>query len=316
MRDLGIVLTGATGFVGSAVLHRLNEEDRRVTAVSRRPKPGLVQVGELGPETDWSGVFDRHEVVIHAAARVHVMDEQARDPLFAFQQANVEGTARLAEEAARCGVRQFIFISSIKVNGEETLLGHPFLPSDPPAPQDAYGTSKAGAETRLREISDRTGMEVVIIRPPLVYGPGVKANFRRMMQWLVRGVPLPLGAIRNLRSLVGLDNLVDLIVTCIGHPAAQGETFLVSDDNDVSTTELLEKMAAALGRPARLVPIPSPLLLVGATVLGRRPVARRLLGSLQVDISQTRTRLGWTPPVSLDEGLRRAARAFLDEEGG
>jgi UDP-glucose 4-epimerase len=235
------------------------------------------------------------------------MHDTAADPLTAFRAVNVEGTLNLARQAAAAGVKRFVFVSSVKVNGEATLPGQPFTADDAPAPLDAYGISKMEAEQALREIALQTGMEVVIIRPPLVYGPGVKANFAAMMRWLQRGVPLPLGAIHNQRSLVALDNLVDLIVTCLTHPAAANQTFLVSDGEDVSTTELLRRMGRAMGRPARLIPVPVSWLKLAAALVGKRDVAQRLCGSLQVDIEKTRRLLGWTPPLTLDQGLKKAA---------
>lgn len=241
------------------------------------------------------------------------MDDKTADPLQAFRKVNVQGTLALARQAALAGVRRFIFISSIKVNGEGTVLGKPYTPFDMPAPQDPYGISKMEAEHGLRELAGATGMEVVIIRPVLVYGAGVKANFRSMMSWLNKGVPLPLGAIHNKRSLVSLDNLVDLIVTCVDHPAAANETFLVSDGEDLSTTEMLRRMGQALGKNARLLPVPAGLLEAGAAMLGKRAVAQRLCGSLQVDIRHTRETLNWNPPVSVDDGFRAAASAFLNE---
>jgi UDP-glucose 4-epimerase len=278
---------------------------------------GNVSIGEIGPLTNWHGAFisirssqghiETVDAVVHLAARVHVMQETTADPLAEFRRVNVQGTMNLARQAASAGVRRFVFVSSIKVNGEATQLGRPFMADDAPAPLDAYGVSKMEAEQGLREIASQTGMEVVIIRPPLVYGPGVKANFAAMMRWLKRGVPLPLGAIYNQRSLVALDNLVDLIVTCLTHPAAANQTFMVSDGEDVSTTELLRRMGQAMGHPARLLPVPASWLKVAAGLVGKGDVAQRLCGSLQVDISKTRELLGWVPPVSLDEGLRRAA---------
>jgi UDP-glucose 4-epimerase len=235
------------------------------------------------------------------------MQEATADPLEEFRRVNVQGTLNLARQAAAAGVRRFVFVSSIKVNGEATQLGRPFTADDAPAPLDSYGVSKMEAEQGLREIALQTGMEVVIIRPSLVYGPSVKANFAAMMRWLKRGVPLPLGAIHNQRSLVSLDNLVGLIVTCLTHPAAANQTFLVSDGEDASTTELLRRMGQAMGHPARLIPVPTSWLKLAAAMVGKRDVAQRLCGSLQVDISKTRELLGWAPPVSLDEGLRRAA---------
>ncbi len=236
------------------------------------------------------------------------MDDTSADPLAAFRQTNTAGTLHLARQAAAAGVRRFVFVSSVKVNGEGTAEGSPFTAADAPAPQDPYGISKMEAEQGLRQIAVDTGMEVVIVRPPLVYGPGVKANFATLMRWLQRGIPLPLGAVTdNRRSLVALDNLVDLLITCIHHPAAANQTFLVSDGEDLSTTALLRRMGQALGKPALLLPVPPALLALGAKVLGKGDVAQRLLGSLQVDITHTRETLGWTPPIGVDEGLRRAA---------
>jgi UDP-glucose 4-epimerase len=264
-------------------------------------------MGDLEPSTDWTVALEGVAVVVHCAARVHVMADTATNPLEEFRRVNVQGTLNLAQQAAAAGVRRFVFVSSIKVNGEATQLGCLFTADDAPAPLDAYGVSKMEAEQGLREIALQTGMEVVIIRPPLVYGPGVKANFAAMMRWLRRGVPLPLGAIHNQRSLVALDNLVDLIVVCLTHPAAANQTFLVSDGEDVSTTGLLRRMGQALGHPARLIPVPVSWLKLAAALVGKQDVAQRLCGSLQVDIEKTQRLLGWAPPLSLDEGLRRAA---------
>jgi nucleoside-diphosphate-sugar epimerase len=238
------------------------------------------------------------------------MNDTEADPLAAFRQVNVEGTLNFARQAAEAGVRRFIFISSIKVNGEGTSAGQPYTADDVPAPTDPYGVSKQEAEQGLREVAQTTGMEVVIIRPVLVYGPGVKANFLNMMRWLDKGVPLPFGAIDNRRSLVSIDNLVDLIVTCIDHPAAANQTFLVNDGEDLSTTMLLSRMAHALGKPARLIPVPSWLLERGASMLGRKALSQRLCGSLQVSIEKTRTLLNWTPPVSVDDALAKTAQYF------
>jgi nucleoside-diphosphate-sugar epimerase len=312
-----ILVTGASGFVGGALVARLQAESRDVVGTTRRAAGGrstLACTGELAAETDWSAALAGRGVVIHAAALVHVMNHMSTDPLAKFRRANVEGTLSLARQAAAAGVKRFIFISSIKVNGEGAPLGSAYTPEDAPYPGDAYGISKKEAEDGLRQIAADTEMEVVIIRPPLVYGPGVKANFLSMMRWLHSGVPLPLGSIPNKRSLVALDNLVDLIATCIEHPAAANQTFLVSDGEDLSTTELLQRMGAALGKPARLLPVPPELLSAGATLLGKRAVAQRLLGSLQVDISKTRTLLDWTPPVSVHEALHKTAAEFLAKQ--
>lgn len=240
------------------------------------------------------------------------MDEKANDPLTAFRMVNVEGTLNLARHAAAAGVKRFVFISSVKVNGEGTSVGHPYTADDVPAPADPYGISKYEAEQELLALTTVTGMEVVIIRPVLVYGPGVKANMLSMMRWLHREIPLPLGAIDNRRSLVSIDNLVDLIVTCLDHPAAANQIFLASDGEDVSTTDLLRRMSACLGHPARLLPVPAGLLHCMAVLFGKSAVSQRLLGSLQVDIEKNRRLLGWSPPVTLNQALLSTARHFLE----
>lgn len=305
-----VMVTGASGFVGEAVVYRLLLDRRHTPVAASRGRTrldGLCHVVpfELGAVTmpSMSGV----EVLVHAAARVHVMNDQAVDVLAEFRRINVDGTVSLARCAAAAGVKRFIFISSIKVNGESTEPGKPFHADLKPQPMDPYGISKMEAELALRDVSKETGIEVVIIRPPLVYGPGVKANFLNMMRWLDRGIVLPFGAIGNRRSLVAIGNLVDLLVTCIDHPAAPGHTFLVSDDSDMSTTQLLDNMASALGKKARLLPLPVWLLNTVASSFGKRSVAQRLCSSLQVDISKTRQVLGWAPPVSVVRALRQTA---------
>ncbi len=306
-----VLVTGANGFVGRVLCTTLTQHGYAVRGAVRNSAASTqapcVVVGEITEQTNWSVALTDVDVVIHLAARAHVMRDTAVDPLAEFRRVNAAGTEHLARCAAASGVKRLVYVSSIKVNGEETHGGKKFSEADTPAPLDAYGVSKMEAEQGLREIARQTGMEVVIIRPPLVYGPGVKANFAAMMRWLRRGVPLPLGVIHNQRSLVALDNLVDLIVTCITHPAAANQIFLVSDGEDVSTTELLRRMGQALGRPARLVPVPVSWLKLAAALVGKQDVAQRLCGSLQVDIEKTRRLLGWTPPISLDEGLKRAA---------
>lgn len=310
------LVTGANGFVGSALCARLRKDGAPVRGAVRSSnvRPGGtegVTIDGLASDTDWSEALKNVEHVVHLAARVHVMNDKSSDPLAEFRRVNVEGTAALARQAAVAGVRRFVFLSSVKVNGEFTEAGQPFNANNVPAPEDPYGLSKHEAEQLLRQIAAETGMEVVIIRPPLVYGPGVKANFESMMRWLARGVPLPLAAVtRNRRSLVALDNLVDLIVTCLNHSAAANQTFLVSDGEDLSTAQLLKRMGAAMGHPARLFYVPPALLKLGATVLNKPGIYQRLCGSLQLDIAKTRQLLGWTPPVSVDEGLRRAAEGF------
>lgn len=312
-----IVLTGTTGFVGSRLLERLLAAQCSVTAVVRDARTVIntdaakVVIADFCVEAEWEPILAEQQVVVHSAARVHVMSEAAPDPLLEFRQVNVEGTLALARQAAQAGVKRFVFISSIKVNGEGTPLGQPYTAFDKPAPLDPYGISKYEAEEGLKALAAETGMEVVIIRPVLVYGSGVKANFRSMMSWMNKGVPLPLGSIHNKRSMVALDNLVDLITTCIDHPAAANQTFLVSDGEDLSTTELLKRTAQALGKTSRLLPFPARLLEWGASVVGKGAIAQRLCGSLQVDIRHTCETLGWQPPVSVDQALKKTADAFL-----
>jgi len=312
-----VLVTGASGFVGNATCSRLVVQGMDVIGSVRhpptRPLPGVDYriVGDLSANTDWCDALTGVDAIIHCAARVHVMRESAADSLVAFRATNVAGTEQLARQAAAAGVRRFVFLSSVKVNGEGGSLA--YRETDPPAPQDAYGISKYEAECGLREIAAETGMEVVMVRSPLIYGPGVKANFQALMRALVRGIPLPLGAIHNRRSMVALDNVVDLIVTCIEHLAAANETFLVSDGEDLSTTELIRRLARAMDRPARLIPIPTMVLMACATLLGKREEARRLCGNLQVNSTKARKVLGWTPPVSVDEGLRRTAKHYLQQ---
>jgi nucleoside-diphosphate-sugar epimerase len=314
---MNILLTGATGFLGSRLAEKLQSRSEfNLTAAVRRPVEirgaRIVEVRALDADTDWSTALTNQRVVIHAAARAHIIKDEAVDPLAKYRRINVEGTLKLAQQAATSGVKRFIFISSIKVNGEQSSLGKPFTAHCSPAPEDAYGISKWEAEMGLKQLAAETGLEVVIIRPPLVYGPGVKGNFASMLKLVERGLPLPLGAIHNQRSLVALDNLVDLIITCIEHPAAANEVFLAGDGHDISTTELLQSVAKAMGKPSRLIYIPESLLMLGAVALGKRAVAQRLLGSLQTDISKAQTLLGWEPPISMKEGLRRCIEPSID----
>ncbi|MDO9214673.1 MAG: SDR family oxidoreductase [Methylococcales bacterium] len=309
-----LLITGANGFVGAqlcttAAPHFFVKGAVR-SAQALVDHTETVLIDSIDSTTDWTTALQGVDVVVHLAARVHVMNDHSADPLAEFRNVNVNGSLNLAKQAAQAGVQRFVFISSIKVNGESTALGQPFHADDEPQPMDAYGISKREAEDALRQLAGDTGMEVVIIRPPLVYGAGVKANFRSMMRWLHKGIPLPLGAIANQRSLVALDNLVDLIITCISHPAAANQTFLVSDGEDLSTSELLRRMANALGKSARLLPIPAWLLQFGASLLGKGAVAQRLCGSLQLDISKTRQLLHWTPPVTVTEALQKTAHSY------
>lgn len=314
------VVTGATGFLGAALLQRLalqQADASGATAYSlsgitrHAPATGVagvryVPLGDFTGRVDWPAALSGVDVVVHTAARVHMMADTVADPLAEFRKVNVEASLRMAREAAAVGVRRFVFISSVKVNGEVTLAGQPFNEEDTAAPQDCYGLSKMEAEHGLRRLSADKAMEVVIIRPPLVYGPGVRANFAALMRAVQRGWPLPLGAVQNQRSLVALDNLVDFIVTCMTHPQAANQTFLVSDGQDLSTPDLVRGMAKAARVPARLLPVPVWALQAGASLLGKGDAVQRLCGNLQVDISKASSLLGWVPPVSVEEGLRRA----------
>jgi nucleoside-diphosphate-sugar epimerase len=313
-----ILATGASGFVGAAICNRMISRGSEVRGAVRSlhsfsPIFGLehVAIGNLDAATDWSSVLAGVDCIIHCAARTHVMYETEVDALVAYRAVNVDGTRRLAEQAAAAGVRRLVYLSSIKVNGEQTALGAPFLFSDAPAPEDPYGISKWEAEQALWEVSAKTGLEVVVARPPLVYGPGVKGNFLRLLQWVARGVPLPLGAVQNNRSLVGLDNLVDLLIRCVDHPAAAGQTFLVSDGQDLSTLELIRQIARAMNKSPRLIPAPVPLLRLAGRMTGKAAEVDRLVGSLQIDSLFTRETLGWTPPVSVEAGMQAMVDDFL-----
>lgn len=313
-----ILLTGASGIVGRALLSRLGG-DYRIRATLRQSSIDIIShhqiefsYATLTPDQDWSPALLGVSTVIHCAARVHIMNDASLDPLAEFRRVNVDGTLNLARQASKSGVRRFIFISSIKVNGEYTNLDHPFRADEPNFPVDPYGVSKHEAEMGLRALSEETGMEVVIIRAPLVYGPRVQANFRSMMIWLQRGIPLPFGGItKNRRSFIFVDNLVDVIVTCINHLAAANQTFLVSDGEDLSTTELLRRMFFALGEPVRLFSVPPACITLSARLIGRADISSRLCCSLQIDMKKTKDLLGWSPPVSVDEGLRHTAAHFL-----
>ncbi|MGU5771261.1 UDP-glucose 4-epimerase family protein [Aeromonas allosaccharophila] len=318
-----ILLTGATGFVGQAVLVQLlRKQECKIRTYGRRVPVGLhgntaektIHItGELSDCADFSAALIGIDVIIHCAAQAHVMKPSSDHGDDLYWAANVEGTCNLARQAIAAGVKRFIFISSVKVNGESTTNAAPFSHTSLPAPEDDYGHSKQAAEEGLRSLVVGTGMELVIIRPPLVYGLGVKGNFRSLLTIANRNLPLPLGAIDNQRSLVALDNLVDLIITCIAHPDAANQTFLVSDDQDISITALLQMMTQAAGKSPRLIPVPIWWLRVLGRLIGKQAVIERLCGNLQVDISHTKTTLGWQPPISLEEGIKRC---FIEDKEG
>lgn len=300
-----VAVTGANGFVGKAIVGRLRAEGHEVVAVVRaNPEAGQVAVGDIGDESvHWRPVLEGCNVIVHAAARVHQMGERGMQGLEMFRKVNTDGTLRLAQCAAETGVHRLIFLSSVKAMGE---LGD-FCADDACAPQDAYGLSKYEAELALRDLSTRTGLEVIILRLPLVYGAGVSANFKRLLAAVQKGTPLPFGKVANKRSLVYVENLVSAVSVCTNHSSASGRTYMVSDGEDVSTPELIRRIAHSMNRPPRLLPIPAAWLKIAAGLVGKGHVADRLLGSLTVDSSPLRAELGWTPPYTLDEGLRLTA---------
>ncbi|PDT10571.1 SDR family oxidoreductase [Rhizobium sp. M1] len=306
------LVTGAAGFVGSPLVERLHAEkicDLVVTtrsAISAFPDDVRHFPIDITDRTDWAAALAGVDVIIHLAARVHIMNDRAADPLAEFRRTNTAATLNLAEQAARAGVKRFVFVSTIKVNGEEN--DRPFRHDDTPQPIDPYGISKLESEIGLREIAARTGMEIVIIRPPLVYGPGARGNFALLVGLVRKRIPLPFASLKNRRTLVAVQNLVDLIITCAAHPAAGGEIFLAGDGEDLSTPELIRGIAAGLGVKPMLVPFPSALLHMAAKAVGKEAVYQRLCGSLQVDISQARKVLGWTPVVTPRQGLKLAVK--------
>lgn len=308
-----VLVTGASGFVGRGLCAELRRRNISVRgAVRRAPDNNDVMVGDISPGTDWTAALQDCSAVVHLAARVHVMTREA-NPLSSYRLVNVEATEHLARTAAAQGVKRFVFVSSIKVNGESTWTV-PFRSTDEPAPIDPYGVSKLEAEQRLAQVAQDTGLEVVVVRPPLIYGPGVKANFLQLIRLVQRGWPLPFGNVRNARSMVAMDNLVDLLMTCVVHPAAPGQTFLVSDNDDLSLTELIHHVAAGLGHTPRLFSVPPGLMWSAARAVGKGAVAARLLGSLQVDIQRTRELLGWEPVVTPSMGVRACVSDFLEKQ--
>jgi nucleoside-diphosphate-sugar epimerase len=318
-----VLVTGANGFIGRALCARMLAEGWHVRASVRPAKhlnhlPGGVevrQIDSIGPKTDWSRTLSGVDTVVHLAGRTHVLRERSPDPSAEFRKVNVAGTERLARSAAALGVRRLIFISSVKVNGEQTGSSRDgkrlmFSEKDPPNPQDAYAQSKWEAEQVLYRLAEKTELALVIIRPPLVYGPGVGANFLRLIQIIHRGIPMPFGSVKNARSFVYVGNLADAIVTCATHSKASGKTFLVSDGEDVSIPDLIRRIAATLDRPARLLPFPVPLMHLGGKLTGRTAEVDRLVGSLLVDNSRIRQELNWTPPYTMSQGLSETALWF------
>jgi nucleoside-diphosphate-sugar epimerase len=306
-----ILVTGAAGFVGSALCTALGQRGMPfIGAVRHGAEMGCAKIGNINGTTDWTGALSGCNAVIHLAARVHVMHDRVGDPLVAYREVNVDGTLNLAKQAAHQGVRRFVFVSSVKVNGEATR-GRPFVPQDMPVPLDPYGQSKLEAELALREVGSQTGMEIVIVRPPLVYGPGVKANFFKLMRLVKCGVPLPFKEVRNRRSMVALDNLIDFLLLCAVHRSGAGRVFFVSDDNDLSIAELIIAIARSMGKQAILLPVPERLIRVCASAVGKSGAADRLLGSLQVDIADARTILGWRPVIGTDMAVQQTVDHFL-----
>jgi nucleoside-diphosphate-sugar epimerase len=304
-----VLVTGAGGFVGNTLCPMLAQAGYLIRAALRTDRPGPVAaaervvVGDIGAHTDWTAALRGVDLVIHLAARVHVMQDGA-DAADLYLETNARGTQRLAAESARHGIRRLVHLSSVKVNGEETQ-DHAYSGADAPHPLDAYGRSKWQGEKALAAVAAATGLEAVVVRSPLVYGPGVRANFLRLLCWVDRERWLPFGGIRNRRSLVSVWNLCDLLIRLLDHSAATGRTWMVSDGQDSSTPELVRRIARAMGRRARLLPVPAALLRMAAGLLGREAEMRRLCGSLTVDIAPTRELLGWSPPLPMDEGLSR-----------
>jgi nucleoside-diphosphate-sugar epimerase len=307
-----VLVTGANGFIGRSLCDVLAASGRRVRRAVRMPVPGLpdaVPVGDIGPDTDWRTTLEGVSGVVHLAARTHVLRETATDSLAEYREINVSGTERLARSAAAVGVRRLVFVSSVKVNGERTKE-RPFTEDGAPRPEDNYGISKWEAEQALSRIAAATGLEVVVLRPPLVYGPGVKGNFLRLMNLVARGVPLPLGAVDNRRSFIYTGNLAGAIVKALDAPLAAGRTYLVSDGEDASTPDLVRGLARALGVKPRLLSLPLAALGLGATLAGKRVEFARLTGSLQADSSRIRRELDWQPPFALAQGLELTAKWY------
>lgn len=306
-----MLVTGSNGFVGKSLCRTLRVGGSTVRAAVRKAAGAdEINVGDLNGKTDWRIALQGCDVVFHLAARVHVMSDRDQDPLRAYRDVNVDGTLNLARQAVQAGVRRFVFVSSVKVNGESTTT-QPFRSSDVPMPCDPYGQSKMEAEQALQQLGRETGLEVVIVRPPLVYGPGVKANFLNLIKLVQKGVPLPFGSISNFRSMVALDNLVDLLIVCNKHPDAPGNIFMVSDGADMGIKELVTKIANAMNKRLWLVPVPVGLMIGAAKLLGKQGVVDRLFGSLQVDIAHTQATLAWQPVVTSQAAIDKTVEQFF-----
>lgn len=309
------LVTGANGFIGSTLMATLTQEGFAVRGIVRKlALENCIAIGDINANTHWKEVLTDVDTIIHTAARVHIMDNKDQDALATFRKINVDGTLNLAQQAAEKGVKRFIYLSSIKVNGEQTPPNSPFTTNHLPAPQEPYAQSKYEAESQLKQLALETGLEVVIIRPPLVYGPGVKANFLLLMKWVEKGLPLPLGGIKNCRSLLYVGNLVDAITTCITHPNAKNQTFIVSDGEDLSTPALIQKIGKAMGKTPMLLPIPPNFLTLAAKPLGKEDTINRLNGSLAVDSSKIKTTLDWQPPFSVNQGLKETVNWFDENQ--
>lgn len=309
-----VLLTGSTGFVGSVIIEQFKSSDFQLCPLVRYIKDdspqNAIKIGDIDVNTDYSGALSDVDVVIHVAARAHIMSDESSDPLAEYRKVNVEGSENLARQAAAVGVKRFVFISSVKVSGESTTAKSQYSELMRPAPEDAYGQSKYEAEEVLKQVAVDTGMEVVIIRPPLVYGAGVKANFLSLLKLSSLSIPLPFGAVNNKRSMIYVENLVDFIIRCIDHPNAANQTFLVSDGEDLSLKSLITYIRKAMGKSPLLLPVPIGLFKLAGKLTGKSGVVDRLVGDLQVDSSKACELLDWTPPYSVEQGIAATVLYF------